>query len=163
MAHRNVSLTNNTLDIMKQGIIFTAAIAVAMSLVACDEEDKKPIEFSDLPQSAQTFVQTHFADKQIAAVYRDSEVADKDYEVIFVDGANIDFTKKGEWDEVEDRDADGVPTAIMPQGIVDYVATTYAGQYVVQIGKDRSNYEVELVNGVDLVFDKEGRFLRYDD
>lgn len=148
---------------MKQGIIFTAAIAVAMSLVACDEEGKKPIEFSDLPQSAQTFVQTHFADKQIAAVYRDSEVADKDYEVIFVDGANIDFTKKGEWDEVEDRDADGVPTAIMPQGIVDYVATTYVGQYVVQIGKDRSNYEVELVNGVDLVFDKEGRFLRYDD
>lgn len=74
---------------------------------------------------------THFADKQISIVYHDQEVADKGYEVIFTDGANVDFTRQGEWDEVEDRDADGVPTAIIPAAINEYVAAKHAGQYVV--------------------------------
>ena len=148
---------------MKGSIILTMAIFAAVSLSACNHEDKKVIQFGGLPQAAQTFVDTHFADKQVSIVYHDTELADKDYEVIFTDGANIDFSKKGEWTEVEDRDTNGVPTAIMLQGIVDYVFTNFAGQYVVQLGKERSNYEVELNNGVEMVFDKEGQFLRYDD
>ncbi|MBR2958707.1 MAG: PepSY-like domain-containing protein [Bacteroidales bacterium] len=148
---------------MKRSIILTMAIFAAVSLSACNHEDKKVIQFGELPQEAQTFVDTHFADKQVSIVYHDTELADKDYEVIFTDGANIDFSKKGEWTEVEDRDTNGVPTAIMLQGIVDYVSTNFAGQYVVQLGKERSNYEVELNNGVEMVFDKEGQFLRYDD
>lgn len=148
---------------MKGSIILTMAIFAAVSLSACNHEDKKVIQFGELPQAAQTFVDTHFADKQVSIVYHDNELADKDYEVIFTDGANIDFSKKGEWTEVEDRDTNGVPTAIMLQGIVDYVSTNFAGQYVVQLGKERSNYEVELNNGVEMVFDKEGQFLRYDD
>lgn len=148
---------------MKGSIILTMAIFAAVSLSACNHEDKKVIQFGELPQAAQTFVDTHFADKQVSIVYHDTELADKDYEVIFTDGANIDFSKKGEWTEVEDRDTNGVPTAIMLQGIVDYVSTNFAGQYVVQLGKERSNYEVELNNGVEMVFDKEGLFLRYDD
>ena len=148
---------------MKGSIILTMAIFAAVSLSACNHEDKKVIQFGELPQAAQTFVDTHFADKQVSIVYHDTELADKDYEVIFTDGANIDFSKKGEWTEVEDRDTNGVPTAIMLQGIVDYVFTNFAGQYVVQLGKERSNYEVELNNGVEMVFDKEGQFLRYDD
>lgn len=148
---------------MKGSIILTMAIFAAVSLSACNHEDKKVIQFGELPQAAQTFVDTHFADKQVSIVYHDTELTDKDYEVIFTDGANIDFSKKGEWTEVEDRDTNGVPTAIMLQGIVDYVSTNFAGQYVVQLGKERSNYEVELNNGVEMVFDKEGQFLRYDD
>lgn len=148
---------------MKGSIILTMAIFAAVSLSACNHEDKKVIQFGELPQAAQTFVDTHFADKQVSIVYHDTELADKDYEVIFTDGANIDFSKKGEWTEVEDRDTNGVPTAIMLQGIVDYVSTNFAGQYVVQLGKERSNYEVELNNGLEMVFDKEGQFLRYDD
>lgn len=148
---------------MKGSIILAMAIFAAVSLSACNHEDKKVIQFGELPQAAQTFVDTHFADKQVSIVYHDTELADKDYEVIFTDGANIDFSKKGEWTEVEDRDTNGVPTAIMLQGIVDYVSTNFAGQYVVQLGKERSNYEVELNNGVEMVFDKDGQFLRYDD
>ncbi len=148
---------------MKKSIILTAALAAAMTLAACHEEEKKAIEFGNLPVAAQTFVQTHFADKQISIIYHDTEVADKDYEVIFTDGANIDFTKQGDWDEVEDRDADGVPTAIIPAAINEYVASHHASQYVVQIGKDGKKYEVELNSTVEMVFDRSGAFLRYDD
>lgn len=148
---------------MKKSIILTAALAAAMTLAACHDEEKKAIEYGKLPTAAQTFVQTHFADKQISIIYHDTEVADKDYEVIFTDGANIDFTKRGEWNEVEDRDADGVPAAIIPAAISEYVASHHAGQYVVQIGKDRRTYEVKLNSTVEIVFDLSGAFLRYDD
>lgn len=159
------AINNNQLKIKKMGktIILAMAVTTAIGLASCHQEDKKAIQFGELPQAAQTFVNTHFADKQVSIVYHDTELTDKDYEVFFTDGANIDFSKKGEWTEVEDRDADGVPTAIMLQGIVDYVATNFASQYVVQLGKERSNYEVELNNGVEMVFDKDGQFVRYDD
>jgi hypothetical protein len=56
-----------------------------------------------------------------------------------------------------------VPTAIIPAAINEYVAAKHAGQYVVQIGKDGKNYEVELNSTIEMVFDKNGNFLRYDD
>lgn len=134
-----------------------------MSLLSCQKDEKQVIEFNELPEAAQTFVETHFSDKQVSIIYHDRELTDNEYEVIFSDGANIDFTKKGEWDEVEDRDADGVPQAIIPQAILDYVSTNHNGQYIVQIGKERNNYEVELNSTVEIVFDKNGQFIRYDD
>ena len=115
---------------MKKNIILSAALMVAMTLTACHKAEKVAIEFSELPAAAQTFVQTHFADKQISIVY---------------------------------HDADGVPTAIIPAAINEYVAAKHAGQYVVQIGKDGKNYEVELNSTIEIVFDKNGNFLRYDD
>ncbi|MBR4506858.1 MAG: PepSY-like domain-containing protein [Bacteroidales bacterium] len=148
---------------MKKTIVMSATIVAAMSLAACHEDGKKVIDFSELPLTAQTFVQTHFTDKLVSTVFHDNEVADNEYEVIFTDGANIDFTSNGEWDEVEDRDTNGVPTAIIPLGVIDYVAANHAGLYVVQIGKDRNNYDVELNNTIELVFNKNGEFLRYDD
>lgn len=147
---------------MKSTII-TLSLAAIIGLGACNKTEKKTIAFNELPQAAQTFVNTHFANKQIAVVYHDTEVGDRDYEVRFTDGANIDFTKQGEWDEVEDRDTNGVPTAIIPTAINEYVATKHAGQYVVQIGKDRNEYDVELNSTVEITFDKNGSFVRYDD
>lgn len=148
---------------MKKSIIMTAAMIAAMSMAACHKDEKRVIEFGELPQTAQTFVQTHFADKQVAIVYYDREVSGSEYEVTFTDGANIDFRKNGEWKEVEDRDTNGVPPAIIPAAISDYVAAHHAGQYVVQIGKDKNKYDVELNSTVEMEFDKNGVFIRYDD
>ena len=148
---------------MKKNIILTVAMLAAISMAACHKDEKKVIEFSELPQTAQTFVQTHFADKQVAIVYYDKEIAKSEYEVRFTDGANIDFKKNGDWIEVEDRDTDGVPTAIIPDAINIYVATHHTNQYVVQIGKERNGYEVELNSAIELLFNGEGAFVRYDD
>lgn len=156
-------ITHKKANRMKKNIMLSVAVLAVMGLSACNEEEKRVIEFDALPEAAQTFVQTHFADKQVAIVYHDRDAADKDYEVVFTDGANIDFTRKGEWDEAEDRDADGLPTAFMPQSIVDYAADKHPGQNIVQIDRGRKGYEVELSSGIELVFDKNGAFVRYDD
>ena len=148
---------------MKQYAFAALVAAVAFASCACSKPDKQVIEFTALPQQAQTFVQTHFSDKQIAVVYRDTELFDKDYEVIFVDGSNVDFSSKGVWTEVEDLDADGIPTAIVPQAIADYVVERHPGQRIVEISKDRLGYDVELSSTIELEFNNDGQLRRYDD
>ena len=59
--------------------------------------------------------------------------------------------------------AKSVPAAIVPQGIKDYVSSKHAGQRIVGIEKERNGYDIELSNGVDIKFNKEAQFVRYDD
>ena len=47
--------------------------------------------------------------------------------------------------------------------ILDYINLHHQGTYVVEIDKNRYNYDVELNNGLDLVFDSDFDFKRYDD
>ena len=37
------------------------------------------------------------------------------------------------------------------------------GQRIVGVDKERHGYDIELSNGIDMKFDKDGNFLRYDD
>lgn len=148
---------------MKKKLFAFVLALFAASLFACGNGERETIEFSLLPQNAKTFINTYFSDKQVAVVFHDKEVGDNDYEVVFTDSASIDFDKKGNWIEVEDRDVDGVPLAIFPEAIASYVNANHAGEHVVAISKDKRDYEVELSNNMDLVFDLDGNFLRYDD
>ncbi|MBQ6727089.1 MAG: PepSY-like domain-containing protein [Bacteroidales bacterium] len=148
---------------MKKNFLLTASLLAALSMAACNDNDKKAINFGSLPSAAQSFVKTHFGDKQISVVYHDSGIGDNEYEVLFADGAKVEFTAKGEWDEVADRDSDGVPTAIIPQAIASYVNSSHPNTYIVDINKERRTYEVELNNSIEIVFDKNGNFQRYDD
>ena len=135
---------------------------MCMNLCACNNDDKRPIAFNELPQSSQTFVKTYFSDKQVYTVFKEIH-AKIEYEVLFSDGAKIEFNSKGDWDEVEDHDEDGVPTGFMPQAMVNYIATNFPMAQIIKIHKERSKFEVELRNDIELVFDLNGNFIRYDD
>ena len=147
---------------MKHFAFIALTISMFMNLYACNGDDKRPITFTELPQSSQTFVKTYFSDKQVSAIFKEIH-GKNEYEVLFSDGAQIEFTSKGDWDEVKDRDADGVPTSFLPKAMLNYVVSNFSGANIIKINKERSKFEVELNNGVDLVFDKNGNFLRYDD
>ncbi|MBC8644054.1 PepSY-like domain-containing protein [Flavobacterium lindanitolerans] len=55
-----------------------------------------------------------------------------------------------------------VPTAIVPEAITTYVTANYAGQTINTIEIERTGYDIELSNGLDLVFDSRGQFIRID-
>ncbi len=147
---------------MRHFAFIALTISMFMNLCACNDDDKRPISFSELPQSSQTFVKTYFSDKQVSAVFKETH-GKNEYEVCFSDGAQIEFTSKGDWDEVKDRDKDGVPTGFLPKAMANYVATNFHGTNIIEINKERSKFEVKLNNGIELVFDLNGNFLHYDD
>lgn len=145
---------------MKKLIVILLA---AIPFLSCESSNTKPIEFSSLPSKAQAFVKQHFADKTVSMVFCDDELFDTDYEVRFSDGSSVEFDDKGEWTSVEVKTSEGVPAAIIPQSIRTFVADKHPACYVVDIDKGKREYDVELNNGIDIVFDKNGNFKRYED
>lgn len=133
--------------------IFAAVLLTAALPFAANASDDRPIEVKDLPAAAQQFIRTHFPDAQVSYATVDKELMTKDYKVVFTDGRKVEFSKSGEWTEVEAKHAE-LPAAIVPQQIRDYIDKHHAGQRVRQIERDRHGYEVKLTNGIELDFNK---------
>lgn len=125
---------------------------------ACDDDDKV-ISENELPASAKTFVSTYFASAKVATVYKDRN----EYEVMLSDGVRIDFNKSGEWKDVDAPLNKELPTGFYPEAIDTYLLSNMDGAGINEISKERYGYDVELVTGIDLKFDSQGAFLRYDD
>ncbi|WP_369695841.1 PepSY-like domain-containing protein [uncultured Duncaniella sp.] len=47
--------------------------------------------------------------------------------------------------------------------IATYVKQNHKGSRIIGIEKKRNGYEIELSNDLDLEFDKQGNFIRFDD
>lgn len=133
------------------------AVFSVTSLTACDSD--RLINAEELPKGSQDFIKTHFPDCSVMRVQYDG--VDKDYDVNLDCSAELEFNKNGEWKSV-DCYANRVPDAIIPSAILDYVKSNYAQNYIVQIEKERTGYDVELNSDVDLRFNSNGEFVRVD-
>ena len=109
-----------------------------------------PINKSDLPKAAQTFLSKHFPGDNVRKVEKEQGRRGTEYEVDLVSGAEVDFRDNGDWKEVKAAKGKSVPKAIIPSAISKYVSTNYAGQSIVEISRKRGGYEVELSNGTEL-------------
>lgn len=149
------------MDMIKKVImILIAVLGVSTAAMAKDTYAR---DASVLPKAAQTVLANNFKAK-VNIVKIDKDLGHvKDYEVILTDGTEITFDNDGNWKDVEIGTNGSIPKAFIPQAISDYVKANQPGQKIVGIEKERSGYEVELSNGVDMKFDKAGKFVRYDD
>lgn len=147
---------------MKKFTILLAALFVAFSTLPASADNDRIITEGELPAASQQFIQTYFKGVEVSYAKVDEEFFDKDYTVLFVNGAKVDFLKNGDWKEVDCKYGE-VPAGIVPKPILDCVATRFAGRKVVCIDRDRRGYDVELDNGMDLEFDRNFRLIDIDD
>lgn len=123
----------------------------------------KVIPFEKLPVKAQTFVKKHFSKKDVATVTMDTEyLIKKEYKVILKNGSKIEFGSGGEWEKVKMKGT-AVPAQLIPQKISGYIHRSFPNTFVKEIKKERNGFEVEISNGLELEFSKEGTFIRVDD
>ena len=124
------------------------------------------VDIKSIPVKAQDFIAKNFANKKIVSVVKDSEILDTEYKVFFSDMTNIKFSSKGEWTEV-DGNKNCIPAKVVPSVIANYVAENYAGICISKIEIDKElfdfQYKIELLNGIEMTFDKNGAFLGFDD
>lgn len=145
--------------------LLVALAAVVFVSTACSKADDEIISKSALPQSAQKVIDTYFSGEKISRVVRDSSSSGRvEYEVDFVSGRDIEFNSKGAWTSIDCKGSK-VPAGLVPQAIRNYVANNAPGLYIVTIDRDRKGYEIELNNGVEMVFDSKGvyRYTERDD
>lgn len=143
--------------------ILMLIIAIVGITTAASAKDTYAHDASVLPKAAQTVINKNFK-SQVSVVKIDKDFGRiSEYEVILTDGTEITFDRNGNWDNVEVSNHTSVPKAFVPETISTYVKSQQPGQRIVGIDKERSGYDVELSNGVEMKFNKDGQFIRYDD
>ena len=129
------------------------AFCFAATVFNASADNNKPIPFEQLPQAAQQFVKTHFADVKVTVTTIESGLLEKSYDVILDDGTKVEFDRNGEWTEISCRTSN-VPTKVVPQKISAYLQTTFPKNAVKKIERDNGRYEVELQSGAEVTFNK---------
>ena len=125
-------------------------------------DNDKPIQVNQLPAKAQTFISTYFKNSKVALAKQESELFYKSYDVVFTNGDQLEFDKDGEWTEVKCRQSE-VPSPIIPEAISSYVKTNYPDAKILEIERDRKEYEIKLSNRWEIKFDSQMRVIDIDD
>lgn len=148
-------------------IILTGFIALSLlfSTTSCDNDDDREtiINAADLPAQVGTFVTAYFPNATYLTIKKQNR-ADNDgsiYDVFLTNGFEIDFDAAGNWIDI-DGNHQAIPVELIPEKISTYVTDNYPGLFVTSIDNEPSYIDVELSNNLDLIFDKQGNFLRID-
>mgnify|MGYP006346795089 FL=1 len=139
-----------------------AVVALLTTSMGANAQDKL-IDLGQLPKQAQNFIKTYSSKLSVAYVKLEDELfSKKSYEVKMNDGSEFEFDKNGEWKEI-DMKRKSIPLSLIPQAIKEYVEKSFPKNNIVKLSRSSSKYEIELSNGLDLVFNSKGKFLRIDD
>lgn len=136
---------------MKKTMLFLACVFTLITSACAD--NYQPINLSQLPEKAQTFLSTYFPDAKISLARKEIDVMELSYDVIFTDGSKVEFDRKGNWTEV-DCLTQPLPAGIVPDGINKVITTHYPAAQVTKIERDHREIDVKLNNRVELTFNK---------
>lgn len=111
------------------------------------------------PDAIVKFINSNFSGATINGTERDHE--DGEIDVYLSDGSKVEFTANNEWKKIA-CPGKGVPSALVPTAITNYVKSNYQSALIYKIDKNYNTYEVQLNNGVELHFGSNGQFLGMD-
>ncbi len=118
-----------------------------------------------LPATAQNFISQHFSSISIAEVKENSsrEIWENEkYDVKLANGVELDFDKNGNILEIDAHNNEFIPHAALPSEVVSYLKSNYPDAKVVSWDNQDNGQELELKDGTELEFDKNGKFLKID-
>lgn len=123
----------------------------------------KSADLQQLPGKSQNFIQTHFSDMDVMRVkVKTKRDQVEKYKVKMSGREKIEFDGNGDFYKV-DMQCGKVPASLISSSIKTYVGQHYPDLYITQLKFKKRYDEIELSNGLELEFDKNGKFLRIDD
>ena len=134
----------------------------SLGVVSAFGFNDKVISKNQLPAQAQSFLNENFADVKISYAKQETDFIERSYEVVLADGTKLEFTKKGNWKEVDCRYSE-VPSAIVPAPIKNFINENYSDSRVLKIERDSRGYEVKLSNKLELKFNNDFKIVDIDD
>lgn len=144
----------------KFGLILASLLLSVMAIFA--DNEKVTRDKSVLPSVCRNFITANFGQTDISHIKIESNLLGvKGYDVILTNGTNTEFDKSGEWKEIEARHA-SIPLSVLPERIADYIRKNFPDNTVVSVDKDTREYEVKLNTDLELKFDRNGNFKKFD-
>lgn len=138
------------------------AVMVAVGFAACDKDSEKRIDFGGLPNNAQVFIETYFANVEISSVIREKDDGRTTYDVLLSDGTDIEFNSSGEWTSINCFFSP-LPSGILMTAITDKIEELHPGATIHGVDKEIGGYKVEVLdNGIEweMYFNAQGVFGR---
>ena len=154
-------LTANKERIMKK-IILIALAVLSLGILTAEASNYRLIAKENLPKKSQQFIDRHFGNIKITYVKDERDFLERSYEVMFADGTKVEFNRNGDWKDVDCRHS-SVPTPIIPAQIIKYVKDNYPDVKVMQIERNRNDYELKLSNKLEITFDTHFHIIDIDD
>ena len=143
-------------------ILFALVAFLSFGVSAVKADNDKIINKNELPAQAQQFITEHFIGVKLSYAKLERDFLENSYEVMLANGAKLEFSSKGAWEDVDCRYGE-VPAAIIPQPIKEYIKSNYPGEKVLKIERERNRYELKLSNRLELIFDENFRIIDIDD
>lgn len=162
---------------MKAYRILGIVLFVILLLQACSDDDvmreQEPdlnavafsadihVRTSTLPQNILDYITENYPGLTIV----EAEIEDnQNYEIELSNEIELIFNSQGEFlgidDDENEFDDEEIDPANLPQNILDFISTHYPGIEIEEAElENNGNYEVELENDIELIFDGDGNFL----
>ncbi len=147
---------------MKNLFKYTIALfAIFVGVVVYAGE--KTISQDNLPSTAINFIKDNFPQANVVLATKDGWWITSEYDVSLSDSTSIDFDSSGNWKEIKNS-VSGVSTKFLPEKIRNTLEIKFIGSKIKSIEKkSRYAFEIELFDGRDLKFDKNGVLFEVDD
>jgi len=147
---------------MKKLFSLLIIVVIAMAGAVSASADKYTRDASVLPPAAIVTLDKYFKSK-VSLVKTDTSYGRvREYEVILKDGTEVSFDRSGNLKEIETSKSSKVPDALVPRTILDFVKSHQNKARVIGMEIDRKGYDITLSNGVEVEFDSNGNFIKYD-
>lgn len=138
-------------------ILFAVAALSVFPLYAGKDE---VISVKDLPEKITAYVKTHFPELTIMRAVKDKDGLSFTYEVKLNDKTELEFTSAGEIKSIDGKGK--LPDSVISGKILSYVKENYPENYITDLSIGKKSDEVELNNGIELKFGKNGSFIKAD-
>lgn len=142
-------------------VVLATIVASLLLSTGCERDDEQRIPYEKLPAAARTFIETYFPAESCLYAERERDDGRREYEVKLSDGTDIDFHGMGEWKKV-DCGYSFLPAGIVPAAIVEDLTVRYPEAKIYKAERERGGYEIELGNGLELIYSADGTFVRAD-
>ncbi|MBE6239684.1 MAG: hypothetical protein E7113_06530 [Bacteroidales bacterium] len=142
---------------MKKILFVMSVVLISMACVAED----RPLVYEQLPAPAKEFINANYPGEKVSYVVVDDDVIKPDYTVRLANGVEIQFENSGALEKITART--GVPEAVVPVQISDYVEANFPDTVIVEYEVGRRDFSVDLSNGLELRFNGKFKLVELDD
>ncbi len=143
------------MELMKKFIVLAI---LPFLLISCEKE--KVMSLTETPSEINTYITTHFPNKNIIQGIKDTDGLELTYDITLESGIYLEFNRKKE--VIKIHGIEKLPDSVIPEKLLAFVSLNYANNYIVKWELDDRNQKITLNNSTELEFNMNGDFLRID-
>lgn len=148
---------------MKKAWLILAGALVATLAFAEDIEKKS--SFQELPERAQSFINTYFEGVKIKKVTKtiDEYTFVEEFDVVLANKTQLEFDMVGSWNEIVVKSKKvNMPRFIYPNRVNETIDKQFFDKKIVKVSNDGMEYEFKFKDGSEVTINALGKVVEFE-